>query len=114
MADDSLLQDDDETIRLPRNLLSLGTSYNNNATNTPSSNVTPLEQEVLDEYERLLSNMNQVGTSILLVDFANVYLAHEDTCRPLERSYHARDRGVIEASGTEGCECVYVDEGECL
>lgn len=64
MADDSLLQDDDETIRLPRNLLSLGTSYNNNTTNTPSSNVTPLEQEVLDEYERLLSNMNQVGTSI--------------------------------------------------
>lgn len=32
-----------------------------NLTAASSSGVTPLEQEVLDEYERLLRNMNQVG-----------------------------------------------------
>lgn len=52
MADDSLLQDD--TIQLPRNpLLTLS--------QPSTSAISPLEQEVLDEYERLLSNMNQVS-----------------------------------------------------
>lgn len=86
MADDSLLQDDDETIRLPRNLLSLGTSYNNNNnTNTPSSNVTPLEQEVLDEYERLLSNMNQLTKTLADLSSGPITLEIAESLRLLER-----------------------------
>jgi len=32
-----------------------------NLTSQASPDVSPLEQEVLDEYSRLLKNMNQVG-----------------------------------------------------
>jgi hypothetical protein len=36
-----------------------------NLTAAASSGVTPLEQEVLDEYERLLRNMNQVSFALI-------------------------------------------------
>jgi hypothetical protein len=35
-------------------------------TGTSASGVTPLEQEVLDEYERLLRNMNQVSLDVVV------------------------------------------------
>ena len=44
-----------------------------NLTGASSSDVSPLEQEVLDEYERLLKNMNTVLTSrslLTLLDFS--------------------------------------------
>ena len=56
MADETLQadQDDNDTITtFPRQTLL-------NLTNDTSSGVSPLEQDVLDEYARLLSNMNQV------------------------------------------------------
>lgn len=55
MDDDSFAADD-TTTTLPRNPLL-------NLTHDASSSITPLEQEVLDEYTRLLNNMNQVSPS---------------------------------------------------
>ena len=42
-----------------------GTSSLLNLTGASSSGVSPLEQEVLDEYERLVRNMNQVSAVLL-------------------------------------------------
>lgn len=125
MADDSLLQDDDETIRLPRTLLSIGT--NNNAINT-SSSITPLEQQVLDEYQRLLSNMNQVmhafsplpslsSTIFALIPgkaSTNTHPAHKNPNRSLKRANNAGDRRIVTTIREKGCERVYLDEGECV
>ena len=44
-----------------------GTSSLLNLTGASSSGVSPLEQEVLDEYERLVRNMNQVSFLICLL-----------------------------------------------
>lgn len=59
---------DDDTIQVDS-----GGSILNLAGNG-TSGVTPLEQEVLDEYERLLRNMNQVSStaSSMLLDYADV------------------------------------------
>lgn len=42
-----------------------GTSSLLSLTGASSSGVSPLEQEVLDEYERLVRNMNQVSAILL-------------------------------------------------
>lgn len=60
MADDSIYNNQDDTTTTtnfphPRQTLL-------NLTNDASPGVSPLEQEVLDEYSRLLSNLNQVRT----------------------------------------------------
>ena len=55
-----------------------GTSSLLNLTGASSSGVSPLEQEVLDEYERLVGNMNQVSEAhfsrhfVILNDRADV------------------------------------------
>ena len=43
-----------------------------NLTGQASSGVSPLEQEVLDEYERLLKNMNEVSSLTMKTYFSNV------------------------------------------
>ena len=52
MEDDSILSTEETTTFSHNNLLSLQESQ---------TVISPLEQEVLDEYERLLTNMNQVN-----------------------------------------------------
>lgn len=54
MDDDSYLGENDTTTTFPRAQLL-------NLTNDASSSISPLEQEVLDEYSRLLNNMNEVS-----------------------------------------------------
>jgi len=57
MEDDSFAaaaNDDATTTTIPHNPLL-------NLTNNTSSSITPSEQDVLDEYTRLLNNMNQVS-----------------------------------------------------
>jgi len=63
MADDTTIynQDDDTTTTtFPRPRHDL---LNLNLPNDASPGISPLEQEVLDEYSRLLANMNQVRIS---------------------------------------------------
>lgn len=77
MADDTFTQDqDDTTTTFPRqnhNLLNL--------TNDTSTGVSPLEQEVLDEYTRLLSNMNQVGDRYLHTIMLTLHYPYSSTSR---------------------------------
>lgn len=71
-----------------------------NLTGATSSGVTPLEQEVLDEYERLLRNMNQVSLPqfttrsddivITLTAFVRVAVWH--TRNTIEWAHNVRSR----------------------
>ncbi|ETN45072.1 uncharacterized protein HMPREF1541_09948 [Cyphellophora europaea CBS 101466] len=70
---------DDDTIRPePANSLL-------NLTGASSSGVTPLEQEVLDEYERLLRNMNQLSSTLSTLSSGPVTLEIAEGLRLLER-----------------------------
>ncbi|KAK5955519.1 hypothetical protein OHC33_003159 [Knufia fluminis] len=81
MADDTFTQDQDDTtttfLRQNHNLLNL--------TNDTSTGVSPLEQEVLDEYTRLLSNMNQLTKTLTDLSSGPITLDIAEQLRLLER-----------------------------
>jgi len=61
MADDSIYNNQDDTTATTTNFPHPRQTLLN-LTNDASPRISPLEQEVLDEYSRLLSNLNQVRT----------------------------------------------------
>jgi len=81
--------------------------------------LSPLEQEVLDEYARLLGNLNNVRhpqhPMLELHDLANAS-RFEDVLAS-SRFVGFAERGYIgwsEGLGEEDESCVYVVEGECV
>lgn len=77
MEDDSLLAED-TTQTFPRTTLL-------NLTPDASSTITPLEQEVLDEYSRLVSNMNQLSATLQTLSSGPITLEIAENLRLLER-----------------------------
>jgi hypothetical protein len=89
--------------------------------NAPNEELSPLEQDVLDEYERLAENMKKV----LLPPFIRLFswmpqtcaygidIASESTGR-YGRTPDGRDTGWVEAVGKEDELGVYAVEGECV
>lgn len=78
MEDDSLLGDNETTTTFPRAQL---LNFSQNA----SSGVSPLEQDVLDEYTRLLNNMNELTKTLTDLSSGPVTLEIAESLRLLER-----------------------------
>ena len=78
MEDDSLLADNETTTTFPRARL---LNFSENA----SSGISPLEQQVLDEYTRLLSNMNELTKTLTDLSSGPITLEIAESLRLLER-----------------------------
>lgn len=76
--DDSLLADNETTTTFPRAQL---LNFSQNA----SPGVSPLEQEVLDEYTRLLNNMNELTKTLADLSSGPITLEIAESLRLLER-----------------------------
>lgn len=66
MNPDDSFQDPNDTITLPLNLRPVQPLLNL-IPDPSSTNISPLEQDVLDEYSRLLANMNEVSPLFVFV-----------------------------------------------
>ncbi|KAK5081938.1 hypothetical protein LTR70_008628 [Exophiala xenobiotica] len=115
MADDSTIynQDDDTTTTTfprPRHDLL-------NLPNDASRGISPLEQEVLDEYSRLLANMNQLTHTLTALSSGPITLDIAEQLRLLERKVASvytlmkasvysivLQQGQVDAEGLEGSE----------
>lgn len=78
--------------------------------------LSPLEQEVLDEYERLAENMKKVSyhpPEVVLLSETNDATVGRDARRPSQQTDDG-DPGRVAGAGEEDEFGVYAVEGECV